>query len=202
MLEVVGLARRQAMLLLLPCLLSSGVAALVFTGLGDWTGLGIGALAIPDLRPVDLVSADLVWALPMAAIVAGSIWAVFVIGRKTASLAAIHTMTITLAVGLVAGCSAALYALLTDHSPTEVALSGQATLVELAADPEYWSAGTLVLLILLRGSPTRCASERSAEAPFFRPSFLVPPLACWRARSSRASSQWPEWRSGWQQARP
>ena len=40
--EVVGLARRQAMLLLLPCLVSSGVGALVFTGLGDWTGLSIG----------------------------------------------------------------------------------------------------------------------------------------------------------------
>jgi H+/Cl- antiporter ClcA len=151
LLEAVGLARRQAMLLLLPCLLSSGVGALVFTGLGDWTGFGIGALAIPDLDPVDLVAADLVWALPLAAVVAVATWAVFVLGRKTASLAASHTTAITVAAGLIAGCSAALYVLLTDHSATDVALSGQATLAELAADPTHWSAGALVLLLLCKG---------------------------------------------------
>jgi H+/Cl- antiporter ClcA len=150
-LEVVGLARRQAMLVLLPCLVSSGVGALVFTGLGDWTGLGIGALAIPDLQPVDLVAADLVWALPLAAFVAVAIWAVFVVGRKTASLASSRTTVITVAAGLIAGCSAAVYAALTDHSPDEVVLSGQATLAPLAAHPGLWSAGTLLLLLACKG---------------------------------------------------
>jgi H+/Cl- antiporter ClcA len=151
LLEVVGLARRQALFLLLPCLLSSGIGALVFTGLGDWTGFGIGALTIPNLEPVNLVAADLLWALPLAAAVAVVIWAVFVVGRRTASLAASHTVVITIAAGLVAGCAAALYAVLTDHSPTDVALSGQATLPELAADPGNWSTTALLLLVVCKG---------------------------------------------------
>ena len=151
LLEVVGLARRQAMLLLLPCLLSSGVGALVFTGLGDWTGLGIGALAIPNLVPVDLVAADLLVAVPLAAVVAVATWAVFQVGRRTAALAASRTLVVTTAAGLIAGCSAGLYALVTGHSPADVALSGQATLAELAGDPGFWSADALLILLLCKG---------------------------------------------------
>jgi hypothetical protein len=68
----VGLARRQMMLLVLPCLVSNGVGALVLTGLGDWTGFGIGALSIPQLPSADLAFADLVASLPVAAVVAAA----------------------------------------------------------------------------------------------------------------------------------
>ncbi len=35
--------------IVLPCLLSAGVGALVFTGLGDWTGLHVASLSLPGL---------------------------------------------------------------------------------------------------------------------------------------------------------
>ena len=150
-LEVLGLTRRGTMLLVLPCLVSSGVGALVFTGLSDWTGLEIGALAIPDLEPAGLDVADVVSTLPVAAVVAVATWAVFVLGRATARLAASRTMMVTAAAGLLAGCCAAGYAVVTGHSPADVALSGQATLPELAGHPERWSAGALVMLLLCKG---------------------------------------------------
>ena len=151
MLEVIGLARRQTMLVVLPCLLASGVGALIFTGLGNWTGLAIGALSIPDLPPTQLGAPDLVWTVPVAAVVAVGTWGIFTIARKTARLARSRTVVVTIVAGLLAGASAAVYALLTDHSPTDVALSGQATLATLGARPESWTGGALVLLLLCKG---------------------------------------------------
>ncbi|MGH8827451.1 MAG: chloride channel protein [Jiangellaceae bacterium] len=171
-LEVVGLARRQTMLVVLPCLVSSGVGALVFTGLGDWTGLEIGALTIPDLEPARLVVADLVWALPVAAVVAVATWGVFVIGRRTASLASSRTMATTVVVGLLAGCSAAVYAVVTGHSPAEVALSGQATLATLATHPGEWSAGALALLLVCKGLAYAVCLGAFRGGPVFPAVFL------------------------------
>ena len=79
-LEVLGLGRRQLMLVVLPCLLSCGVGALVFTGLGGWTGFEIGALAIPDLEATRLDVPDVAWALPLAAVVAAATWLVYAVG--------------------------------------------------------------------------------------------------------------------------
>jgi H+/Cl- antiporter ClcA len=149
--EVLGLARRQTMLVVLPCLVSSGVGALVFTGLGKWTGLKIGALAIPDLGSTRLHAAEVGWAVPIAAAVGVFTWVVFLIGRRTAALARERVLAVTVGAGLLAGCSAAAYALVTDHSSADVALSGQVTLSTLATDPGGWSTGALLVLLLCKG---------------------------------------------------
>jgi H+/Cl- antiporter ClcA len=150
-LEIGGLARRRTMLMILPCLVSSGVGAIVFTGLGRWTGFGIGALAIPDLTPSRLALADVVWAIPVAAVVAVATWGILVVANRVADAATSRTLAVTVAAGLVAGTSAAVYALLTDHSPAEVALSGQQTLSVLAAHPEAWSTGALIAMLVFKG---------------------------------------------------
>lgn len=149
-LEVVGLARRQTMLVVLPCLVSSGIGALVFTGLGDWTGLEIGVLAIPHLEPVRLVGADIAWAVPLAAVVTAVTSSVYLLGRRTARQASTHLMTTTVGAGILAGCAAAAYAVVTDHSPEEVALSGQSLLAPLASDPEAWTNGALIALLVCK----------------------------------------------------
>jgi len=150
-LEIVGLARRQATLVLLPCLVSSGVGALVFTGLGEWTGLGIDTLTIPDLPSSRLSLGDIVLVFPLATVVALVTWLTFRVGRRVAAVAAERAVLTAVAAGLVTGCSAALYAVLTGHSPEEVALSGQATIGTLASSPGSWSTGALVALIVLKG---------------------------------------------------
>lgn len=151
LLEAMGLARRQATLLVLPCLVSSGVGSLVFTGLGSWTGLEIGALSIPALQPARLQPAEVAWAVPLAAVVGILTWLVFQLGRRTAALAKERVLTVTVGAGLVAGGCAAAYAVVTGHSPAEVALSGQATLAALATEPAAWSTGALALLLLCKG---------------------------------------------------
>ncbi|GAA0974018.1 Putative ion-transport protein YfeO [Nocardioides aquaticus] len=148
-LEVLGLARRQLMLVVLPCLFSSGVGALLFTGLGRWTGFEVGALALPGLAPTRLVPADVVWAVPLAGAVAVGTWLVYSAGRAGARLAEVHTTAATIGAGLLAGTAACAYALITDRSPGEVALSGQATLPALVSDPG-WSTGALVALLVCK----------------------------------------------------
>ena len=71
-LELLGLERRRTLLVVLPCLVSSGIGALLFTGLGQWTGLGIGVLAIPHLTPERLTVAEVAWALPLAAVISAT----------------------------------------------------------------------------------------------------------------------------------
>lgn len=51
-----------------------------------------------------------------------------------------------------AAACAALYALITGRSPAEVALSGQATLGQLATDPHAWGVGALVAVLLFKGT--------------------------------------------------
>ncbi len=61
-------------------------------------------------------------------------------------------MSITVAAGLLTGCLAAVYAMVTGHSPADVALSGQATLATLGADPGKWDdRGPKMLLLVCKG---------------------------------------------------
>ncbi|WP_426244820.1 chloride channel protein [Nocardioides sp. LHG3406-4] len=171
-LEVLGLARRELMLVVLPCLLSSGVGALLFTGLGRWTGFEIGALALPGLAPTRLVAADVAWAVPLAFGVAVGTWLVYVAGRRTARLAESHVMGATVGAGILAGAAACAYALITDRSPVEVALSGQATLPALASDPGAWSTGALVALLVCKAIAYAACLGTFRGGPVFPALFL------------------------------
>ena len=88
MLEVVGLASRSVMLVIVPCIVSSGVGALLFTGLGHWTGLPTGSLALPDISATTLDAADLLLVIPLAAAVALLMHVVMLLGRRVATAAA------------------------------------------------------------------------------------------------------------------
>ena len=89
MLEIVGLASRSVMLVIVPCIVSSGVGALLFTGLGHWTGLPTGSLALPDVSATTLDAADLLLVIPLAAgRGACSCTPSMVLGRRVATTAA------------------------------------------------------------------------------------------------------------------
>ena len=170
-LEVLGLARRQTMMVILPCLVSSGVGAMVFTGLGKWTGLEIGALSHPRPR-----YRRNWWRPTSSGRSRWPPWSRSGHGASSASaseqheLARTHTMAITVGAGLLTGCLAAVYALVTGHSPAEVALSGQATLATLGVDPESGRRGRWCCCCCARASPTGCAWGPSAAARCSRPS--------------------------------
>ena len=105
----------------------------------------------PRPRAGPLTFGDILWAIPLAIVIAASTWLVFEIGKRTAKLAESRLMTTTIAAGLFTGCCAAVYSLVTGHSPAEVAMSGQATLVPLATDPGEWSTVALAMLFLCKG---------------------------------------------------
>ena len=151
----------------------------------------------PGLEPTQLHLAEVAWSVPVAAAVSVLTWVVYLAGRRTAALAKQRLFPVTIGAGLLAGCSAAAYALVTDHSSAEVALSGQVTLPALATDPGAWSTGALLALLLCKGVAYALSIGVFRGGPVFRPSFSVPRSASWPARGCRASGCSPQWRSEW-----
>ena len=110
-------------------------------------------------------------------------------------------MVATVGAGLVVGAAACAYALLTGHSPAEVALSGQRTLPVLATDPAAWSTGALVALVVFKAVAYGVSLGAFRGGATF-PAVLSAPLA----GSSPAPwhQDWrccPDWRSAWPPAR-
>ncbi|MFD0279188.1 chloride channel protein [Kitasatospora sp. NPDC127111] len=163
MIEAAGLGGPQLTILILPCLLASGIGALVFTGFGHWTGLSIGALSLPSVPKSGIPDpGDFIWGIPMAALVALVCVSGQGLGRKVkayttgdpgrsaAAPTARHTAVRTVLCAVLVGACISAYALLTGRSPEEAALSGQITLGTLAANPAAWPIGALVALVLCK----------------------------------------------------
>ncbi|WP_418276737.1 chloride channel protein [Isoptericola jiangsuensis] len=149
--EAAGIAGPRLARVILPCLLSSGVGALVFTGMGAWTGLGIASLALPDLdAPVRLDLGDVLWSVPVSLVIAVGVRQTFRLGEQAKVRASRRPFEYAVLGALVVGVCASAYALTTGRSPQEVALSGQELLAPLAADPAAWSVPVLIALILLK----------------------------------------------------
>ncbi|WP_328957522.1 chloride channel protein [Kitasatospora purpeofusca] len=183
--EAAGLGGPKLLLLIMPCLLASGVGALVFTGFGHWTGLSVGALSLPSEPPAGVPDpGDFLWGLPVAVAVTvvcvagqtlGHRVKAFTVGDPgravpppTVRQTALRTVLCAVAVG---GCIAA-YALLTDRSPEEAALSGQATLAALAANPAAWSVFALLMLTLCKTAAWGIALGSLRGGPIF-PAVLI-----------------------------
>ncbi|MGA5557479.1 chloride channel protein [Streptomyces lavendulocolor] len=149
--EAAALAGPRLVALLLPCLLASAAGALVFTGLGRWTGLGTGGLSLPEVpAPTGPDAGDFLWGLPLAVVVTVVLSAGHRLGRRTAVWTARHTAVRTVVCAVAVGGCLTAYALVTGRSPEEAALSGQDTIGALAADPHAWSVGTLLVLALCK----------------------------------------------------
>lgn len=172
-LEAVGLAGPRLARAILPCLLASGVGALVFTGLGGWTGFEIASLSLPELSgPARPDVADLLWTVPVAVAIAFAVRQVHRIGHWVAPRAAGRPMIGSIAVTLLIAACAGAYSIVTDRSPVEVALSGQQTLTSLATDPHGWSVGALVALLMLKGIAYGASLGALRGGPVFPALFL------------------------------
>jgi chloride channel protein, CIC family len=173
LLEAVGLAGPQLTAVVLPCLASAGIGAIVFTGLGTWTGLTVEKLALTlPAGTARLDLPDLLWTVGIAAVIAVGVNAIHRIGRRVAPIVDRRGLPLTvLAAAAVAVCIAA-YALVTGRSPAEAALSGQDTLATLAADPHAWPVGALVALLLLKGVGYGISLGALRGGPIFPAVFL------------------------------
>ncbi|MFC4606796.1 chloride channel protein [Streptomyces maoxianensis] len=151
-LEAAGIGGPSLVALLLPCLLASGIGALVFTGFGNFTGLEIGALSLPSV-PTAMApdTGDFLWGIPLAVLIAVVVFCAHTLGRYVVAWTARRTALRTVACAIAAGVCITAYALVTGRTPEEAALSGQATLASLAGQPHAWPVAVLAALVLFKG---------------------------------------------------
>jgi H+/Cl- antiporter ClcA len=172
-LESVGRAGLRQTAVVLPCLLSAGIGALVFTGLGDWTGLPVSSLQLPGLDPPDRPDlADLVWTIPLAVLIAFGVRQVHGLGRRLVPHATRRPALMALGALAVTAIAAAAYALLTGRSPVEVLLSGQDALGTLTGErdvPGFWA---LIALLALKGLAYAVSLATLRGGPIFPALFL------------------------------
>ncbi|OKK21888.1 chloride channel core [Streptomyces sp. CB00455] len=168
LIEVAGVGGPQLFAVMLPALLSSGVGALVFTGLGRWTGLQTGSLSLEPAMPLPRLDlADVLWTVLIALVLALLLRPVTGAGRRVAAYVSARVVPRTIMCAVGAGACAALYALVTGRTPAEVALSGQAALGELAADPHAWGVGALIAVLLCKSAAyTLCLGSLRGGAIF------------------------------------
>jgi H+/Cl- antiporter ClcA len=149
--EVAGVGGMALSLVTLPGLLASGIGALVFVGLDNWTGLGSFSLALTSVPPAEPPTlASLAWALVMG--VAGALlgWLIRSLALWLRPIVHLNRVLVTTALGLVIGLVAMAYQLITGRSFTQVLFSGQDALPELVEHAADYSLGILILLILCK----------------------------------------------------
>ena len=145
--EAAGIGGMTLSLVALPGLLASGIGALVFLGLDNWTGLGSFSLAIPTVPPaVDPTVATMSWALAMGAVGALLGWLIRWIGLSLRPVVHLNRVLVTAGLGLLIGLTAMTYQLISDNSFTQVLFSGQDALPELVEHAADYSVGVLLLL--------------------------------------------------------
>jgi chloride channel protein, CIC family len=152
LMEASGLGGATLGIVLLPGLLAAGVGALIFTGLGAWTGFGTFSLAIPQLphfaRPD---AADLGWAVAIgvAAALAGSgIRWLGLFLRPHVERWLLLAMPVA---GLAIAGLAIAYARETGKSTAEVLFSGQSSVGPLVTHAASYTVGGLLLLLACKG---------------------------------------------------
>ncbi|MFC5220287.1 chloride channel protein [Streptomyces coerulescens] len=173
LIEVAGVGGPQLFAVMLPALLSSGIGSLVFTGFGRWTGLSTGSLSVELSAPTPRLDAgDVLWSVPMAVAIGFALHVVMNTGRLAAMFVSRRTIVRTTACALAAAACGAVYALVTDRSPVDVASSGQATLGQLAQDPHSWGVGALIAVLLFKGTAYALCLGSLRGGPIFPSLFL------------------------------
>src|SRR5215210_7883692 len=130
--EIAGVSGMTLSLVALPGLLAAGIGALVFVGLDNWTGLGSFSLALTSVPPaVPPTLATLGWALVMG--VAGALlgWLIRSVGLWLRPIVHMNRVLVTSALGLLIGCTAMVYQLISGQSFSQLLFSGQDALPEL-----------------------------------------------------------------------
>ena len=163
--EVAGIGGMTLSLVTLPGLLASGIGALVFVGLDDWTGLGTFSLALPVPPAVAPTLATLAWAVVLGAAGALLGWLIRSLALWLRPIVHLNRVLVTTAFGLLIGLTAMAYQLISGRSFTQVLFSGQDALPELIADATDYSLAVITLPHRLQGNRLRAVAERFPRWP-------------------------------------
>ncbi|MER5432000.1 chloride channel protein [Streptomyces sp. NPDC002588] len=173
LMEASGLGGPMMALVLVPGLLAAGIGALIFVGLGSWTGLGTYSLTLHDVpeatRPT---AAEFGWALVIglsAALVGVGIrW----LAVRLRTHVERRRVPATVLMGLVVAGLAIGYAEGTGKAAADVLYSGQTALNPLLRHSAAYSVGALLLLVLCKGLAF-CASLSSFRGGPIFPAMFV-----------------------------
>ncbi|MFM9593965.1 chloride channel protein [Streptomyces scabiei] len=173
LMEASGLGGMMMTTVLVPGLLASGIGALVFVGLGSWTGLGTYSLTLRDVpEAVRPTAAEFGWALLIglsAALVAAGIrWLAVRLRTRVER----RRVAATVAIGLVVAGLAIGYAEATDKPATDVLYSGQTALDPFLTHSATYSVGALALLVLCKGLAYCVSLSAFRGGPIFPAMFV------------------------------
>ncbi len=149
--EAAGIGGAMLSLVALPGLLSSGIGALVFVGLDNWTGLGTFSLAFTSVPPaVTPTIATMLWAVAMGVVAAPIGWAIRSGALSLRPIVHRSRVPVTAGLGLLVGLIAMAYQLISGRDFTQVLFSGQDALPDVVANAADYSVATLLLLAVCK----------------------------------------------------
>jgi hypothetical protein len=152
--EAAGLGGATLSLVLLPGLLAAGIGALVFLGLGAWSGLSTSAWALSPfpLPPFDGPGwGDFGWTILLAALAAVAAFAVLELARGAKRLIDRNPFPLTIAASLAVGGFAIAFGQATDVTSSAVLFSGESAFGSLFDSAATVSLSTLALLLVFKG---------------------------------------------------
>jgi H+/Cl- antiporter ClcA len=171
--ETAGIGGITLSLIVLPGLLASGIGALVFVGLGKWTGLGTFSLALQSVPPqTEPTLPSLAWALVIGALGAGLGWLIRSVALRLRPVVHLNRVLVTAALGLVIGLIAMAYQLISGRSFKEVLFSGQNAMPDLIGHAAEYSVGLLILIIVCKALAYALSLSAFRGGPVF-PSIFI-----------------------------
>lgn len=173
MLEASGLSGSTLELVLVPGLLASGIGYLIFVGLGSYTGHGTLSLTIPNLPEVGReTTKEILLAVLIGLIAPLLILCVRAIGTYIRPHVERWVVPATVLIAIAIGLLAIAFNHLTGHSYTDILFSGQDQLSGLIVGSASYTAGALLLIILLKGIAYGASLVAFRGGPTFPAMFL------------------------------
>ncbi|WUH91214.1 chloride channel protein [Streptomyces sp. NBC_00433] len=173
LMEMSGLGGPMLGVVLVPGLLASGIGALIFTGLGSWTGLGTYSLTLPGVPHAAAPdAAGFGWALliGVAAALLGA--GIRRLALRLLELVQPRRLPATVTAGVAVGVIALLYAEWTGHAASGVLYSGQSALGPLLTASAHYSVGALVALVACKSAAYSVSMSAFRGGPVFPAMFI------------------------------
>jgi H+/Cl- antiporter ClcA len=171
--EAAGVSGITLSLVAMPGLLASGIGALIFIGLDNYTGLGNFSLALTSVPPAaDPTLATMAYALLMGVVGALLGWGIRWIGLTLRPVVHLNRVLVTAGLGLLIGLLAMSYQLITGNPFSQVLFSGQDALPELVDNAADYTVGALILLIICKAAAYGLSLSAFRGGPVFPSMFI------------------------------
>jgi len=173
LMEAIGLGGELLTLIVLPGLLAAGVGALIFIGLGTWTGLGSVGLGIPNLPPFARPTlADIGWCIVIGVGASLLVWLIRIVAIGLNRLSKPRPVLATPLAGLAVAGIVVAYAYASGRPENTILYSGQSFIGPLVGSAGTWAVSTLVILLIFKSLAYAVSLSSFRGGPIF-PALLL-----------------------------